>query len=142
MKGRLGRILLAILISPLAILPVIIIFSLLTDFDLIRQPSYFDWLFLFAAFGLAIALPATVLVGLPSYFLMLRLDQSSYVKFGVVGAFTSIVGGWLFVEPSLHRTDLEFMALFAASGAVVALAFRRIAGTPSPYDVADTHSNT
>lgn len=140
MKHGVARIVLAVFFAPFAILPPIVAFALLTDTESIGSSAYWEWLQLFAAFGLIIAFPTTVILGLPTYFLMLRFRNDSYTKFGVVGALISASGVLVFFEPLKDADNLEFMVLIVTSGAAVATAFRGIAGIPYVPDDSHPHS--
>ncbi|NNF66406.1 MAG: hypothetical protein HKM98_02750 [Gammaproteobacteria bacterium] len=124
------RIVLAVFIAPFAILPLIVVFAMLTDFESIGNAAYWEWLQMFAAFGLVIAFPSTLVVGLPAYFLMLHFGKASFALFGAAGAVISTAGVLLFFEPLRDANNAGFVVLIIASGAAVAVAFRGIAGAP------------
>lgn len=123
-------------------LPPIVAFALLTDTESIGSSAYWEWLQLFAAFGLIIAYPTNVILGLPTYFFMLHSRNDSYTKFGVVGALISAAGVLIFFEPLRDANNLGFMVLIVTSGAAVATAFRGIAGVPYAPDNSRPHSAT
>ena len=135
LKRRITRIVFAVLVAPLTIVPVALVFLTLSGFSSSSgSPTFFGWLHLFSLVGLVIAYPATIALGLPAYFLLLHFRKSSYLVFGVVGTLAALFIGLIASGLPPEPYELVFLAMYAMSGAAVALVFRGIAGTPDSIE--------
>ena len=85
--------------------------------------------------GLLIAYPATLILGLPAYFLLLHFQTKSYLVHAVVGTVAALVIGLLLFELPLKLLDQVAAFIIAVCGAAVATTLRAIAGIPDAYDV-------
>ena len=93
--------------------------------------SWLDVVVLSAKPSLSIAYPVTAAVGLPSYFLLLWLERSSYLAFAITGALIALLYGGFSSDLSPQFADyLLAVILLVSCGALVAIVFRAIAGAP------------
>ena len=134
MKSNIARIALAALLSPLASIPVVGAFVIVDAFWAVSGTadvgSALDVFFLYAAFGLLIAYPVTLIFGVPAYLVLLRREAVSYPIFAGVGALAALCIAFFMFQYPLHLADLIFGTFFVGCGASVAALFRGIAGLP------------
>lgn len=141
MKERVARIVLAVFIAPLAILPVILAFLAITRLSPENgNVSLSDLFILISMTGLLIAYPMTAIFGLPIYFLLLHFKMRSYLIFAIVGALAALILALILYEFQLELADQVFAVLISVSGASVAATFRAIAGVPVTNDNSNWHS--
>ncbi len=133
---RLLRIIAAVLVAPLATLGVVIVvlgvealFSGRDAWEVLENYT------LFAIYGLLIAYPVTLIVGVPTHLVL------SYFRVGYVWAH-ALAGGVLVLVTTVIYFDLLdtvreewsvlaiYLSLYVFSGAAVAGVFGAIAGTP------------
>lgn len=137
-SARLHRIALAALGAPLAIVPLIFVFTITVVLPFEEPAGFVDALTLYTVFGLLIAYPATLIVGVPLYFLLLRIGRHGYREFFAVGAAlaTIICFALLGVPSGAGIFEGLFAVMLVLCGAAVAVAFRAIAGVGSRDGVA------
>lgn len=119
------------------VVPVIFVYLAVIEPTASSTSSLLKWFVLFAYVGLAIAYAATVIFGLPVYFLLLRIKKASFVMFGIVGTAAAIVIGAFMLDFPLDREGLVFMVILAVSGLGVSITFRGIAGLAEQVGVPD-----
>lgn len=142
MNRRVKRIVLATIVAPLAVIPVmalvLLVSALMSEGS---APDFGMWVGITSFIALTAAYPAVVIIGLPVYFLLLRVSLTSYVAHVIVGALLSVLVGFpvlrILVGDSMFSTDRQVAAyalIFAACGAAISSTFRGIAGVPDGKD--------
>lgn len=130
MKKRVVRIVLATVIAPLVIVPIVFAYLTVIDPTASSASELLKWFAVFAYVGLVIAYSATVVFGLPVYFLFMHLKKESYLLFGLVGAGAAFAIGAFLLDYPFIGEDIVFMVILVVSGIGVSIAFRGIAGVP------------
>ena len=150
MENRVTRLVLAVFLAPLAIVPILTLLLLLTGSGTAESGSGFGYaVYLFSAIGLTVAYPAIIAIGLPAFFLLLHFDKTSLFAHGATGAILAtlvsfptlrlLFGGWVF---SSNATILFYATIFVSCGIAVSVTFRKIAGLPIDTDDTNVHKAT
>ena len=145
MGSRVTRMVSAVLLSPLAVVPVCAFVMLMEGLVTGESGTGFgSALFLLSYFALVVAYPAIVLVGLPAHFVMSSLGVTSYLSYVLTGATLSVlvgiaVLGILFDDSTVTSSAriLRFGLLLTLCGAAVSAVFRKVSGPPTK--AADAH---
>lgn len=129
-RPPLHRIALAALGAPLAVVPLILVFTVAVVLPFGEPGDFHNALMLYMVFALLIAYPATLIAGVPLYFLLLGLGRHGYLEFFATGAALAAIIWFalLGVPTGAGLFEALFAVMLVLCGAVVAVAFRAIAG--------------
>ena len=124
-----GKVWVAVLVAPLAQLLVLVAsFPVFLAFDETTSGEVFRSLVILAVFALPIAYGATILVGLPVHFHLLKKGLSEVRTHTVIGLVVGAVAGFLLLFKILDSAfGWIYLSMFVASGGVVAMAFGYLA---------------
>lgn len=131
LKQRVLRIILAVVIAPLTILPIVFGYLAMIEVSTASNPwAFLEWLPLVGLIGIAVSYATTVVFGLPVYFLLLHFRKTSYPVFVAAGALGALLVGLFIFDLPVEQIEIVWGSALIASGVVVAIAFRKIAGVP------------
>jgi hypothetical protein len=134
MWRRANRIALAVVLAPLAIIPATLLHSVGSGVAFGHHASEsLGNALMFAVFGVPLAFPIVLVVGVPVHVALCRARYCSVGWHAVAGALGGFLAGfvmfnlWQLGEPSVW---LAYASLAVICGAAVAVAFRLVAGAP------------
>jgi len=135
MWRRAGRIALAVVLAPLAIIPAAFIHTLL--FGVVFKHAFSEVGMnagMFAAVGIPTAYPVVLLVGVPVHLVLSRTRFHSVASHAAAGGVSGLGAGLLVFglgESDDAVVSVVYGTLFILCGAAVAAAFRIVAGGPA-----------
>ncbi len=125
------RVFVAALIAPLAVVPIVLAFTLLPGAFSAGRLDSFDWdlalLIVWIVFG--VTLVGSLIIGIPVFLTLARKNVYSPLMHGAVGGLIGMFAGLL-----LGTANLVHLAMAMVCGAAVGLVFRIVAGKHTQLD--------